>query len=483
MKRSISVFLVLITLGPFALSTLNAQGHYPVGYRAIEWVDSLRQENSLHNYLKESPKQRYRKLLIHVWYPAIASTQPEYMSHKDYHWAVEEFLQQKVPDAASRTQQEERLLSSLPLTSARSLFEEKSLAIKNAHPIESAFPLLIHSGHVKAQWAFHEAMAQKGFIVLAVDGLDMPYQELSSVEDLLFGLRFITAHLGLKYKSLLGLGSGYGGAVIFALQQATGILDGIISFDGTETWKGSTKHFQELFPLHYQIQKLNIPYVMVHGPDTSRIDSSFQSTFRYANQYWIRLADSLATHGLFQYPHAINQYRSAHMAEASQHLLQLKVTLTEALNNSLNDTIMEPFGFIRKPDNLTHFPPLPPPLQKEEIVKLKEQLGWSGLKELLQTQLAKDAGFVSFDPLFLLGRDRTWTGQIEDGLPYLKLANELFPSRPGAYIELLKASYWLKDTKLNQQYLKHIESALEHSLIEDSPALRKLMERYSLGHQ
>lgn len=482
--KTVSFLVALSSIICFSTAT-RAQHDYAVGYKAVVTNDLLRRECSSNNFLKvKSNSLCFRPLLVHIWYPAISDESLGKMSHRNYHFIIEEFLQQKEFTDEQKRIEEVLLLSRISADSSevRAHFHKYSLAQKDAEPIRETSPLVIHSGHVKAQWEFNEALAKNGFIVLSVDALETPNQEMSVVNDISFGLSYINNKTPLKYDKVVGIGSGYGGSNIFCLQMTTLLLDGIISFDGVEHWIGKIDHFEKIMPLQFSIRRIGIPYFRFYSHDTRTADSLFNSTFKYSEKFLINTQKEGYNHGFFQYPHSINKYSATTKNKLADDLLEKKIHLTKWFNGYLRGSVNDHSALENFTDSseLEHISPYRMPPNSQEITLLLDSLGREGLEQLIKNHREIDKDFIDFTLLFDLGRNLTWNGKIKEGIPYLELANDLFPNEPSGYMELIKASFWLKEEHLNEQYIELAHKATRDGILNVSPRFDELISRYKL---
>jgi hypothetical protein len=407
------------------------------------------------------------------------------MSHRKYHFTREAFEQQTTLSEGKKDSLEKthllRLLANEPKIS--SIFRRASLATSDADHVPLRFPLIIHSGHVEAQWAYNERLASMGNIVLSVDAISAPYEELSVVKDLLFGIAYLKRATPLKFDKVIGVGSGYGGLNIFGLQMTTAILDGIISLDGSEHWNGKIEYFKDLFSQTYDIRKMNIPYLRFYAHDSTTADPTFAKSMKYASQHLIDITSDNFNHGTFQYPHAISKYHSAELVESSTEMLNLKLKLTTQFISYLNKEVTDPIPIEFTKDNrmsIDHSDPLKSPPNSGEIVTLMNRLGKNRLADLLIQNLKNDPDFIDYNLLFINGRNLTWEGEYATGIPFLELANSLFPKEVMGYLELLRTSFWMKDDALNGKYLEGIRKAVSQGHIELSTGAKDFIEKNTL---
>lgn len=479
-------FYITILLCCFQLANAQ-QKTYKVGYKAISTYDKTRKEISSNTFLKSTEvKNPYRPILIHVWYPTTESLDAKKMSERDYHFTVEDFDKQIFTNKSQRDSIEKVYLTRLTNVKPNSseLFRKKTSATKNAKSIDRTFPLIIHASYVQAQWEYHELLASKGNIVMLVNVIDEPYGNISSARDIEFGVKLLHNN-GFSFDKIIGIGSGYGSENIYSFQMTSNLLDGFISYDGSEHWTGRAESYKKTFQEQYNIRKMNIPYVRFYDHDPKRADSTFVQRMKYADQYLLDMKAEFVNHGSFQYPHSIYNHLNPKKHKAMLELLDLKVDLTTQFIDFVKGKNSNPIPKSMENDKritIKHIPALKMPPTKAELKTLMQQLGAQKLDELIVKNHKKDEDFLSYKDLYEIIYELIWSTseKYKEHIPYFNWATTYFPNKQSVYIQLIYNSFFNKNLEMNTKYRTLLLKAIEKKKIILTERDQTNLKRFTL---
>ncbi|MEI9810949.1 MAG: hypothetical protein WDO16_25420 [Bacteroidota bacterium] len=153
-------------------------GKYAVGFKIFTLTDSSRISKPEYNYSGEKNEgDRLRKITIHLWYPAVASSGKTAVTYGDYCYnnslsSTDEVISasQKNTQINARRTGTENWFGKTTDEAWKKLAETKMLARAVAIPLKEKFPLLIGMLRPLSTSVTNELLASNGYVVAMVKG-------------------------------------------------------------------------------------------------------------------------------------------------------------------------------------------------------------------------------------------------------------------------------------------------------------------------
>ncbi|MEI9909361.1 MAG: hypothetical protein WDO71_06685 [Bacteroidota bacterium] len=242
MKTNRSLFQMVTAISFFLLFTMVVSGQknriyenlpvgkYAVGFRIITITDSSRITKPEYNYLGEkNTGDRYKKITIHLWYPAKANPAKRVLTFGDYCYnhllkRTTETISddQKDVQFGGRRRSVEGWFGKTTGDAWKKLLETSMLAAADAEPLKERFPLLVGMLRPLSTSVTNETLASNGYVIAMIQQDNFSSFALSTLEaipDMRFAIAFLgkNANIDNNKTGTFGFsGSGFS-QVLFAM--------------------------------------------------------------------------------------------------------------------------------------------------------------------------------------------------------------------------------------------------------------------------
>ena len=148
-------------------------GPYSVGFKIITLYDSSRVTKPLYNYFWEKETtNRYRKISVHIWYPAKANAVMKNLNYADYCYnelldsTKENIPTERKNQMLNNSRQDfEHFFGVVNDSDWTRLINTKMLAVKKAERVNEQFPLLIGMLRPLSTVVTNELLASNGYVI------------------------------------------------------------------------------------------------------------------------------------------------------------------------------------------------------------------------------------------------------------------------------------------------------------------------------
>lgn len=271
-------------------------GKYPVGFKIISFTDKSRVTKPLYTYLGErDTSDRYKKVTIHLWYPAVPNTGKGTLTYGDYCYNAALFSTMENLTADKKTGQLNSSRAGLQnffgdVTDAdwNKLTATKLLASKDATPVKQKFPLLVGMLRPLSTAVSNEMMASNGYVVAMLTHSvgNMPYCYPAEIEDMQQAIAYLN-DAGMIDDEKIGSygfsGSGFT-QVIFTMYdyriRALADIESGLFMDGLMQILDSSNL--------YNANNLQVPFLHLFSRDLSKEEihiAEFEQRMKYSERY------------------------------------------------------------------------------------------------------------------------------------------------------------------------------------------------------
>lgn len=270
-------------------------GKHGVGFRIITIIDSTRVTKPLYNYFGEKEAgDRYRKISIHLWYPARPNTGGELQTYSTY--MINSNFQSTRDTMGS---ERKRAIVNNSRNNFQGFFGEisdsdwsklsgtKFLARADAASLSGPFPLLIGTLRPFSTSATNEMLASNGYVVAMIAGSGgYPMGYINEVADLQHAMKHISRTYSINPEKIGTFGfSGSGFVqVLFAMNdpRVSALADIESGLYMGSLWE------QLSSSNYYNARQLKIPFLHLFSKDLSKEEdhfSEFEKNLKYADRY------------------------------------------------------------------------------------------------------------------------------------------------------------------------------------------------------
>ncbi len=313
MKTNRSLFQMVTAISFFLLFTMVVSGQknriyenlpvgkYAVGFRIITITDSSRITKPEYNYLGEkNTGDRYKKITIHLWYPAKANPAKRVLTFGDYCYnhllkRTTETISddQKDVQFGGRRRSVEGWFGKTTGDAWKKLLETSMLAAADAEPLKERFPLLVGMLRPLSTSVTNETLASNGYVIAMIQQDNFSSFALSTLEaipDMRFAIAFLgkNANIDNNKTGTFGFsGSGFS-QVLFAMNdyriRAVADIESGIYMDNL---------FQDFSASNYYTpSKLRAPFLHIFSRDLSKQEKfidEFGNKTKFAKRYRLLL--------------------------------------------------------------------------------------------------------------------------------------------------------------------------------------------------
>ena len=431
-------------------------GNYEVGFKIVTLTDRSRVSKPLYDYLGEKDTtDRYRKINIHLWYPAKSKSGKGQMTYGEYCYSslLSHTMESISAEKKSGTLENQREFfqgnfGKVSDQDWAKLVQAQFLSRKDATPRLERFPLLIGMLRAVSTSVTNEILASNGYVVAMVSGgtiapASEDYQAgcAQEVVDMQRAIEYVS-ETGMINEGVIGTfgfsGSGFT-QVLFAMQDfrigALADIESGIYYEGL--WEPLSASN------YYDNRKLKAPFLHIFGKDMAKREKYFEEFHKkvFSDRYHLLLNHStlnhwdLATEGRASTTvlHTRGKYESP---------IRASFELTNYyLLNFFNSVLKNPTDLKRLankteklnfPDSLwsiQHYPAIPVPPEPDQFRAI---IGSKGLDEAMviaRRALKSDslAEFATAEQLNQLGYNLRKENKLREALVIMQFATELHP--------------------------------------------------------
>jgi hypothetical protein len=305
--QQFSIGLILILVATIT-STVSGQeysswgklkgGTYQVGFRTIDTYDSSR-------IYKPDEGIKFRPLLIHLWYPTIASSQTN-MNFKSYvvletqrenitNNNVDEYCKQTIYGYIGFGK---KIMGNLEV-SIDEVLSNTTASLNNAKPVNGRFPLIIYAPSLGKSSIQNniacEYLASHGYLVASVASAGENSQVMTSdekgvmaqVQDMEYIVNYLNAVEHIEFSAIGTFGFSWGGFANIIHQMRNDYVKAVASWDGSIEYQGYeiAKSMEAFKP-----GKLNVPFIFFGSKNEDWTEFPFyKSVKNNSNKYLYRL--------------------------------------------------------------------------------------------------------------------------------------------------------------------------------------------------
>lgn len=457
-QRIVSLFFctwlcIMVSAQKNALYDNLPVGKYAVGFKIVTVTDSSRVVKPLYNYFGEKEKgNRYRKVTMHIWYPAIQNTGKGYMQFGDYCYCDVLKSTGEIISNEVRNQSISNVRSSIERFFGKTTDENwikitglKMLALKEAQSLRTQFPLLIGMLRPLSTTVTNEMLASNGYIVAMIVGDDgrWPSAFISDVADMQKGIIYLASTFITNPDSIgtFGFsGSGFSQLLLAMNDPRIAAYSDIESALYGETVSDILSSSD-----YYSLDKMRVPFLHIYGKELGKGDTKFADFLnkKYSLRYHVSLNQSglhhwdVATEGrvsttILHNRGDVEQGAKASFEIANIYLLNFFNTVLKKDSKS-QKTLDDKSSIGNYIDTLwaiqqyTALQPPPDKLQFEELIKRK------GMDEAVKLarrfkEADSTADFISENGLNHLAQVLQEKNKLKEGITLMQLATEFYPN-------------------------------------------------------
>ncbi|HYF31750.1 MAG TPA: tetratricopeptide repeat protein [Chitinophagaceae bacterium] len=429
-------------------------GKYAVGFKIVTFTDDSRVTKPLYNFFGEKETaDRYRKISLHIWYPAKPNTGKGLLTYGDYCYNyLLSRTDEQLDTSRIRAQQ----------NSSRNIFQgffgpindndwnklkaAPLMAQKDATPLKEKFPLLIGTLRPLSTSVTNEMMASNGYVVGMVvnSGGSYPLMYISDVTDMQLAMAWF-ARSGMTEENTIGAygfsGSGFS-QVLLAMNdpRINALADIESALYGENLW-------ESLSSSNYcNVSRLRIPFLHIYGKELATADKHFHQFHnkKYSDRYHLLLNQpglhhwDVATEG--RASTTVLHIRGdkepgirANFALSNIYLLHFFNAVLKNMHASkqLLATKQRAGNYHDSLWSITRYPALAPPPDRDQFAQVINRKG-------IDTGIAVARHFFKLDPaadflheniLNALARQYRGQDKRKEGLALMQLAVEFYPDR------------------------------------------------------
>jgi tetratricopeptide (TPR) repeat protein len=434
-------------------------GKYAVGFKVINYTDESRVTKPVYNYSGTSEEaDHYRKIKVHIWYPAKMNTGKGILTYGDYSYMqllgkTDEMVNHEAKKTAQNSHRDllQGLYGRITDTIWNKLTKTSLLARKEAASLNQKFPLLIGMLRPVSTSVTNEMLASNGYVVAMVvtPGGSYPLDYIAEVADLQHVIKELNRSGMVDAKRIGTFGFSGSGFVQVLLSMYDPRISALADMESglfsESFWKylsGSNL---------YNIRKLRIPFLHFfrEAPyKEEKYNSEFERSI-FSDRY-LRL---------FKYP-KLNHWDFATEGRISTTVLGTRSngpaisTSFELMNHSLlqffdavvkrKQTAAEIYDkqrFLLSQDTLssiTHYASIKPPPDREEFAIMIEQQGITKSIAFARDVHKSDtaAEFLQRNSLLQLSGQFKRQKKIKEAVALTNFTIELFPGVPFIWLDL-----------------------------------------------
>lgn len=276
-------------------------GKYKVGFRTVQAYDSSR-TYTIGEY------ERFRPMLIHLWYPATTGSSDALMTYKEYlilERQRENFGETNpavldnycIQTAYGYIDFGKKFMPGLDIT-VEEVLSSNTAALLQAIPSTETFPLIVYApsfGKSSIQNNIVcEYLASHGYIVTSVASSGETSSTMTSddkgiraqVLDMEFVIKYLTKNEALNFSTLGTFGFSWGGFSNVLHQMRNNDVKAIASWDGSIEYQGYeiAKTVRDFKP-----ERMNVPYIFFSSKNTDMTDFPFYKSLSNKKKYLYRM--------------------------------------------------------------------------------------------------------------------------------------------------------------------------------------------------
>ncbi|MFN8346685.1 MAG: hypothetical protein U0X91_16910 [Spirosomataceae bacterium] len=305
MKRLFCFFSLLVSAFAQAqtspLYTHLPVGKYPVGFKIVTFTDESRVIKPEFNYLGEKNEgDRYKKVTIHLWYPAKAHTGKNTLTYGDYCYndlltSSSEVIppDRKNNKLTGSKSSVERWFGKPTEEAWKQLIDTPMLAQMEATPVNNKFPLLIGTLRPLSTSITNEVLASNGYVVAMVKDSDADsFAEgaLSDIPDMQQAIAYLVKNTSADAAKIgvFGFsGSGFS-PVLFSMNDSR--IKAVADIESGIYMEGLFQNFSA--SNFYNPRKLRIPFLHIFSRDLSKQEKyidEFEKKTAFSKRYRLLL--------------------------------------------------------------------------------------------------------------------------------------------------------------------------------------------------
>jgi tetratricopeptide (TPR) repeat protein len=311
--RRLLIVLTCIIHGLIAFAQSPIYGHLPVGkyavgFKIITLTDSSRVTKAAYDYLGEkNTGDLFKKITIHLWYPAEANTGKAAFTYGDYCYS---HLLTATGDVISADQKNAQIRGKRTGTEGwfgkatdeawKELIEAKMLARPDAVPRKEKFPLLVGTLRPLSTTITNEMLASNGYVVAMIrSGITGSFSQaaLSEIPDMQYAMAYLkkNAIADMNNIGVYGFsGSGFT-PVLFGMYdyrvRALADIESGIYMEGLFQGISASNY--------YDPSKLKVPFLHIFSRDLSKQEKyieEFEKKAKFSRRYRLLLNQAALHH-------------------------------------------------------------------------------------------------------------------------------------------------------------------------------------------
>ena len=429
-------------------------GKFQVGFKIVTLTDSSRIVRPLHNYLGEKDLgDRYKKIRLHIWYPAIQNSGKGILSYGEYAYNerfsfTTDSLTTSLKNGMLAGQREtfQGFFGKLSDEQWNTVMGTRLLARKDATPVKQKFPLLIGMLRPLSTSVTNELMASNGYVVVMVlhSGGTYPLQYISDITDMQEAMRYMSS-TGMIDDNAIGAygfsGSGFSQVLLTMYDhriKALADLESGLYMDGLWTLLANSDF--------YNHKRMKVPFLHIFSRDLSR-EEKFINEYdnqKYSDRYRLILN-----------PAGLHHWDFATEGRFSTTVVHTRGEKEEGIKGSYeisNVYLLHFFNAILKNDNaskqiisnknsirnyhdslwsITHTAALKTPPDVQQFTEIILKKGIDTALQIANTFFKTDtsAEFLHQNVLNQLARDLRRQDKLKEALLMMKFVSEIHPEQ------------------------------------------------------
>jgi tetratricopeptide (TPR) repeat protein len=429
-------------------------GKYAVGYKITSLNDESRVVKPEYNYFGEKETgSRFRKITMHIWYPAKANTGTGGLTYEDYacyhHKSyTEEEILPATKQAAINGQRNgfENFFGKITDEQWGQVKNSTFIAQKNAEPLKEKFPLLVGMLRPLSTSVTNELMASNGYVVIMIlaANLKLPSGYLSDVDDMGQAVVYAGKNFNIEDDNIGTYGfSGSGfSQLLFAMNnfRVKAHADIESGYYGDGLWELLSA--SNLF----EFSKFTVPFLHIYSKELAKQDKHFKQFYnkKYSQRYHLLLNQSGQHH-----------WDVATEGRASNTILHMRGAKEPGLNAGFelsNIYLLNFFNSVLKKDSkateflkskpalkdypdsiwsIKEYPALPVPPNRQDFAELIRRKGINTALETARQYFSADAvpEFISDNALFTTARDMLSENKNAEAVELLEYAIQIYPDK------------------------------------------------------
>jgi len=274
-------------------------GKYEIGFNIVTVTDSSRVTRPLNNYFGEKETgDRFRKITMHIWYPAKINTGKGKMSFADYCYSGDlSSLNENIKEADKNKMIVqtraglEHFFGKADNKNWSEIIQTKMLASKAGEPLNGKFPLLLGMLRPLSTTVTNELLASNGYVVAMVvsNGGRWPAGFISDINDMQKAIAYLsrTFMVDPDFIGTFGFsGSGFS-QLLLAMNDpriaAYADIESALYGEGVAEVLSSSDY--------YNTDKLHVPFLHIYGKELAKSDVKFDDFLKtkYSSRYHLAL--------------------------------------------------------------------------------------------------------------------------------------------------------------------------------------------------